>query len=295
MQQLVTGEAVAVDLRPARLPSRLLAGLIDAILQLLVFVVVGALAQQVGLSLSSAANSALTIVVVVLILIGLPVGFESLLRGRTPGKAALGLRVVRDDGGPIGFRQAFVRALAGAFLERPGITLFVGSLATMLLNDAGKRIGDLLAGTVVLQERVTQRGGPIAVMPLQLSSWAAQADLAGVTDGLALSVRQFLGRSAEFTDAAREEIGGRLVQSVLAAVSPPPPLGTPGWAVLSAVLAERRQRAEHRLATSPAAWGPTPAYGPPPVVPPAPEVPPLQPREQNRPPAIGPGGFVPPS
>ena len=45
-------------------------------------------------------------VLLVVTLIVYPVTFETLLRGRTPGKAAMGLRVVRDDGGPIGFRQA---------------------------------------------------------------------------------------------------------------------------------------------------------------------------------------------
>lgn len=249
MQQLVTGEAVALDLRPAAVPSRVIAGVIDAGLQLLLFLGGGALVGAIGQTASAAANAALTVLVVVIVLIGYPVAFETLLRGRTPGKAAMGLRVVRDDGGPIGFRQAFVRGLAGAFLERFGLTLFVGALATMLLNDRSKRIGDLLAGTVVLQERVAARGIGLAAMPPPLVGWAAQIDLSGLPNDLALSIRQFLARSPQLTDAAREDLGGRLVQAVLAVVSPPPPPGTPGWAVLSAVLAERRRREELRLAT----------------------------------------------
>jgi hypothetical protein len=205
------------------------------------------------------------------------------------------LRVVRDDGGPIGFRQAFVRGLAGGVLERPGVTLFVGGLVTMLLNDRSKRIGDLLAGTVVLQERVAVRGGTVAAMPPQLASWAAQTDLSGLSDELALSARQFLARSAQLTDQAREDLGGRLLQAVLATVTPPPPPGAPGWAVLSAVLAERRRREEARLSsatpTGPA-WGPAHVPNlPAPVAParPAPVVP------ADVPPAPGPGGFVAPS
>jgi uncharacterized RDD family membrane protein YckC len=162
---VVTGEAVALDLRTAALPSRVLAGLLDALLQLVLLVVLLGTVEAVAGSASEAAAAALSLVVVVAVLIAAPALFETLLRGRTPGKAAMGLRVVRDDGGPIGFRHAFVRALAGAFLERPGITLFVAGVITMLINRRSKRLGDLLAGTVVLQERVAARGGAVAVMP----------------------------------------------------------------------------------------------------------------------------------
>jgi uncharacterized RDD family membrane protein YckC len=292
----VTGEAVALDLRPAALPSRVVAGLVDAVLQLALLLAVGGLVEAVGADVSEAAGSAIGLVVFVLLTIGYPVAFEALLRGRTPGKAAVGLRVVRDDGGPIGFRHAFVRALAGAFLERPGITFFVAGLVTMLLNDRSKRIGDLLAGTVVLQERVAVRGGTVAAMPPPLAAWAAQTDLSGLSDELALSARQFLARSPQLTDQAREDLGGRLLHAVLATVAPPPPADAPGWAVLSAVLAERRRREETRLSSAVPAgptWGPAETPQPQPHVaaprPSAPVVP------ADRPPAPGPGGFVAPS
>ena len=281
MSQFVTGEAVALDLRPAALPSRVVAALIDAAGQFLVLLVVGGISTQVSFDLSEAAGQALGIVVLVLVLIVYPVTFETLLRGRTPGKAAMGLRVVRDDGGPIGFRQALVRGLAGAFLERPGITLFTLGVASSLLNEQGKRVGDLLAGTVVMRERVPVRGGAVAEMPPQLAGWAAGLELSGLTDGLALSVRQFVSRADQMTPTAREELGGRLVRAVTDAVGPAP-AGAPGWAVLSAVLAERRRRETERLASrqagSPVDPGSTtgrPAVGPPP--------------------STGPGGFVAPS
>ncbi len=287
MSQLVTGEAVALDLRPAALPSRVVAGMLDALLQLVLLGIVGGIATAVSLDVSSAAAAALGIVVLVLVLIVFPVLFETLSRGRTPGKAAMGLRVVRDDGGPIGFRQALVRGLAGAFLERPGITLFLGAVVTSLLNGQSKRIGDLLAGTVVLQERVAARGGTVAQMPPQLAGWAAGLDLQRLPDGLALSARQFLARADQLTDAAREDLGGRLVQAVSAAVGPPPP-GTPGWAVLAAVLAERRRRETERLAgrvtsATPHVVQPTPPH----VTRPAP------PRDAA-PPTSGTGGFAAP-
>ena len=245
--EFVTGEAVALDLRPAALPSRVVAGLVDASLQALVFLSLGVIIAATSLELSDAAAQALGIVLLVVTLIVYPVTFETLLRGRTPGKAAMGLRVVRDDGGPIAFRQALARGLAGAFLERPGITLFSGGVVCSLLNAKGKRIGDLLAGTVVLRERVAVRGGTVATMPPELADWAAGLDLSGLSNELALSVRQFVSRAGSLTPEARDQLGGQLVAAVGVAVGPAP-AGAPGWAVLAAVLAERRRRESERLA-----------------------------------------------
>ena len=271
--QVVTGEAVALDLRRAALPSRVVAGLVDGLLQLVLGLVVFGLAGAVGAGASEAAASALVILALVTTLIVYPVTFETLLRGRTPGKAVMGLRVVRDDGGPVGFRHALVRGLAGAFLERPGITLFTAAVVTSLLNPQDKRLGDLLAGTVVLQERVAVRGGPVVTMPPPLAAWAAGLDLSALPPDLALSARQFLARSAQLTPAAREQLGGQLVAAVTERVRPAPPPGTPGWAVLSAVLAERRRREELRLSAGTPGAAAAPQPPPPPPPPSAPEPP----------------------
>ncbi len=247
---LITGEAVALDLRPAALPSRLVAGAIDALLQAALLGALAVLAVASGTGTSSAGEAALTLVVLLAVLAGYPIAFESLLRGRTPGKAAMGLRVVRDDGGPVGFRQALVRGLTSTFVERPGITVFTGAVICMLLNDRSKRIGDLLAGTVVLQERVSTSIGPGTAAPPQLAAWASELDLAGLPDDLALSARSYLARAGELTEAARGELGGRLASAVAAVVTPPSPQGTPAWAYLSAVLAERSRRAAAGLAAT---------------------------------------------
>ena len=257
MTQLVTGEAVALDLRPAALPSRLVAAAIDAVAQGLILLILFLLLTAATPGSSTSAISAAGIVIVAGVLAGYPIAFEALWRGRTPGKAAMGLRVVRDDGGPIGFRQALFRGLAGLFLEKPGLTLFAGAVITSLLNTDSKRLGDLGAGTIVLQERIPTRVFAPAVMPPPLAGWAGTLDLSGLADNLALSVRSFLARAPDLTPQAREQLGDSLVRAVAAVVTPAAPPGTPGWAYLSAVLAERRGRAEHRLA--PAAHGTVPA------------------------------------
>jgi len=175
--QLVTGEAVALDVRTAGLASRMLAALLDALIQgallFALFVLVGAF----GGSGSGAALAALAVVSVVTAGLVYPVLFETLMRGRTPGKAALGLRVVRDDAGPISFRQAFVRGLIGFVVERPGLFFYAPAVITSLLNDSGKRLGDLLAGTVVIQERVIAPVAVVAQMPAPLAAWASTLDL----------------------------------------------------------------------------------------------------------------------
>lgn len=283
MSTLVTGEAVVLDVRTAALPSRMLAALLDGLIQLAlalaVFFTIGLFAGR-G---STAAVLAAVVVGGVAVGLGYPVMFETLMRGRTPGKAALGLRVVRTDAGPIGFRQAFVRGLVGLLMERPGITGFGAAVVSSLVDARGRRLGDLVAGTMVIQERVVAPGPPPLLMPPPLADWAATADLSALSDELAMAVRSFLARSGALTEAARADLGGRLSAAVASSVTPPPPPGTPEWAYLTAVLAERRRREELKRQPLPAT---------PPVTAPAPATPSAAAPE--RPPPT-PGGFAPPA
>jgi uncharacterized RDD family membrane protein YckC len=273
-EPIVTGEAVAVELRPAGVGSRAVAVAIDFLIQLGLLLLLVWLATSTGEATDSAAAAALVLTLLVAVVLGYPVGFESLWRGRTPGKAAMGLRVVRDDGGPIRFRHAFVRGLVGVVVDRPGLSSGLLALVPMLVTARSKRLGDLAAGTVVIQERVPARIPAPPPMPAPLAAWAAGLDLTGVTDDLALEVRQFLARSAQLAPWARDEMGARLHDELARRVGPAPP-GTPPWAYFSAVLAERRRREVARLSppTSPPA-GSTPAA---PVAPATASPPPAEP------------------
>lgn len=268
MTQLVTGEAVVLDLRTAGVPSRLLAALLDAVVQtvgyLLFFFLIGVTAPTA----SEAAIAGFVVLSMVLVMLGYPVLMETLAGGRTLGKMALGLRVVRDDGGPIRFRHALTRGLLGVFVEKPGFTFGFAALITALLNERGKRLGDLLAGTVVVQERVASARSDFVVMPPPLADWAATLDLSALSDDLAESARSYLGRWSSLTPTAQADLGGRLASAVAAVVTPPPPPNVPAWAYLSAVLAERRRRAGYGAVVAPVAPPSLAGYGtPPPTAP----------------------------
>jgi uncharacterized RDD family membrane protein YckC len=254
---LVSGEAVHLDIRVARPGSRALALLIDMISQLVVFLVLGflGLITLIGSGLADGALAGTAwVVVVVVTFVGHQAVWETFTQGRTPGKLVMGLRVVRDDGGPIKFRHAVVRALIAAAVEWPGLLMplvtWAASLITMATNPQSKRLGDLAAGTIVIHERSPATWGWIPVTPPPLAAWAATLDLTGLDDELALAVRHFLARSRELKEPFRTRLGMRLAGEVLAKTNPPPPPNTPGWAYLAAVLGERHRRTAARLSAA---------------------------------------------
>jgi uncharacterized RDD family membrane protein YckC len=246
VSDVVTGEAVRLDLPAATFASRAVSGALDLLVTAVLLVVTASLMVGAGSGLDEAAMRALVLLAVLAPTVGLPVLVETLTRGRTLGKAVMGLRTVRDDGGPIRFRHAVVRALVG-FVE---IYLLTGvpALLSSLLSSRGKRLGDVAAGTYVVRERGAVRAAPMAQMPPQLAAWAAATDLGRLPDGLALAVRQFLGRAPTMHPGARSAMGRDLARALSPHVSPAPPLGTHPEAFLSAVLAERRRRDLTRLA-----------------------------------------------
>jgi uncharacterized RDD family membrane protein YckC len=243
---MVTGEGVEVELPVAGVPVRAASGMID-LLVATVLLVLGVLASSWVFGVGSdAVARTVMIVLVVAVTVGLPAVVETLTRGRTLGKLALGLRVVRDDGGPITARHALTRALVG-WVEIY-LLLGAGALVAGLITPRAKRLGDIAAGTYVVSQRATMRLLPPPVMPPPLSQWAQGADLAALPPGTAVAIRQFLGRAGELTPASRQALGDSLYRAVLPHVSPPPPPGIHPEHVLAAVVADRRRRDAERIA-----------------------------------------------
>ncbi|WP_243639162.1 RDD family protein [Micromonospora sp. MW-13] len=253
---LVSGEAVALDVRAARIGSRVLALLLDLVAQagIAVFLVVclsaAVAALPAGLA-DAALSGALQTVGAVLVLVGYPTLWERFAGGRTPGKLVVGLRVVRADGGPVGLRQSLTRALVGVAVEWPGLVLpllsWVASVAVMLTDRRGRRLGDLVAGTMVVHTRVAAAWRPAPLLAPALAGWAYALDLTRLDDDLALAVRQYVTREHRFAEPARSRLAGALWTEVAAVTTPPPPAGVPVGMCLATVLAERHRRATHRL------------------------------------------------
>lgn len=286
---LVSGEGVRLALSPAGVGSRTIASIIDVAIQAAVLFLLVLLDLALIGAADDAAAGAVLIVEAVLVIAGYPIVLEWSTRGRTVGKICLGLRVVRDDGGPIAFRHALTRGLASLVLEKPGLAwplTTIAGLFTISLSRNDKRIGDMLAGTIVLDERATPQplATPFAWVPVPLQPWVLSLDMHRLDDQLALRLRQFVSRAHAMTPAAQHAIGLDLLQRVLAVTSPPPPPGAPIPALLSSVLAERRRRALAASQPAPQYQRPAPRYQPAPQQTPwaRPDAPLDQ---QNRPPA----------
>ncbi|MEV0035571.1 RDD family protein [Streptomyces sp. NPDC050804] len=256
MSELVTGDAVVLGLRPAKLPSRALALAIDLVVVWVVYLLVSfGLALATG-SLDDAAVAALAIVSFLLILVGGPIAVETLSHGRSLGKLACGLRVVRDDGGPIRFRHALVRGAMGVveILMSFGVIACIASL----VSARGRRIGDVFAGTLVVRERVP--AGRMAMVPPPppwLVGRFVELDLSAVPDELWLAIRQYLTRMGQLEADVSRSMAERLADDLAARTGAPAPEGVPAGAYLAAVVHERQARdARRAFGGSP---GPAPA------------------------------------
>ncbi|MFI5690171.1 RDD family protein [Streptomyces sp. NPDC051636] len=308
MSELVTGEAVALELRPARLPSRALAVLLDLVVAVIAYVAVVTAMVAATSSLDEAAQVALSIASFLLVLVGGPIAVETLSHGRSLGKLALGLRVVRDDGGPIRFRHALVRGAVG--MVEILMTFGVVACIASLVSARGRRLGDVFAGTLVVRERVpTGQGHFVPPPPPWLAGRFSGLDLSAVPDGLWLAVRQYLTRMQQLDPQVGWAMADRLAADLAARTGAPAPQGVPPAAYLAAVLNERQAREARRAFGGPVgsvgpgvgdapvfSAGMPGAYAPPapqPIAPPAhrpqpPVQPPLPPLHRPQPPVSQP-------
>ncbi|MFJ8825822.1 RDD family protein [Streptomyces sp. NPDC102467] len=307
MSELVTGEAVALELRPAKLPSRALAVLIDLVVAFVVYIVVTIAVVAATASLDDAAAAALSVALFLLVLVGIPIAVETFSHGRSLGKLACGLRVVRDDGGPIRFRHALVRGAVGVveILMTFGVVACIASL----VSARGRRVGDVFAGTLVVRERVPSgQAAFVPPPPPWLVGRFAQLDLSAVPEGLWLAVRQYLTRMGQLDPQVGWGMAGRLAADLAAHTGAPAPSDVPPAAFLAAVMHERQSREAQRAFGSVGQVGYPGAYGghgqpgvavPPPAAvfaPPAPvSAPPQGTYGGQVAPASGAGSFPPPA
>ncbi|MEU0833301.1 RDD family protein [Streptomyces sp. NPDC005969] len=246
MSELVTGDAVVLGLRPAKLPSRALALVIDLVVVWTVFILVSIGLTVATVTLDEAASAAIAVATFLLVLVGGPIAVETLSHGRSLGKLACGLRVVRDDGGPIRFRHALVRGAMG--VVEILMTLGVVASIASLVSARGRRLGDVFAGTLVVRERVPSgRGVAVPPPPPWMVGRFAGLDLSAVPDELWLAIRQYLTRMNQLDAEVGWSLATRLSGELAARTGVPVPEGVPAAAYLAGVVNERQARDAQRV------------------------------------------------
>lgn len=270
----------------AGLGSRILAAMIDLAIQGASLIMITlALFGLAGVGDGSATAGVVVLVMATsAILLGYPIVFESLWRGRTPGKAALGLRVVTTDGAPIRFRHAAVRG----FLTLVDFYLTSGAAAVLvvLFTRENQRLGDLAAGTLVLRQRTgAPPPAPVAFhIPAGYEAYAASLDLSRLTADDYGALRSFLLRAASLPSETRRPLAVQLATAVAGRTGQAPPPGIDPEALMACVAAVAQSRAS-RPAGDPGTGAGGEPEGPRPTPDPAPS--PTA--------APDPGGFAPPS
>ncbi|MDM4762712.1 RDD family protein [Galbitalea sp. SE-J8] len=244
--RLVTGEAVDLGVRPASFLLRAAGSLIDAVIYLGGYLLIALVItlNAPAFLIDDAVGRIVAIVLLVLALVVAPTAVEALSLGRSAGRLAVGVRIVRDDGGAIGFRHAFIRALVGLldfFSTLGGMAVLVG-----LLDERSRRLGDLIAGTYAQNERAPRHGNAAFGVPLELAAWAWTADVAALPDALSRRIAQFLEHAARLTPASRIRVAADLAREASAYVAPLPV--APDELFLAAVLVVRREREASALA-----------------------------------------------
>lgn len=245
VHELLSGEAVAIDVQPVGVVFRSLGAMIDIALSiavLLLFAWLGDWASALGV-LDEATSRILSIVMVVFCFVVLPCTIEVAMNGRSLGKLAIGGRVVRVDGGAATMRHAIIRSLTGVleiYMTLGGVAIVTGAF-----SPRSQRLGDLLAGTYCQRVRTKPLTVAPLVMPDQLQGWAEVADVALLPDRLGRRINQFFTHASSMEPAARLHVASNLLAETSPYVSPRPEAHPE--VALRAILAARRHREAQAL------------------------------------------------
>ena len=245
MSAAITSDEILVIETPERVPlhfalasigNRFIACAIDHTIQIVSLIVLIVLfafisdAADLGNQFLSTPKwvKALLVVIVFVVWDGYFVLFEWLWRGQTPGKRWLKLRVIREDGRPISFFEAIVRNLLRLFDIQPAIFYSVG-LISVFSTDRDQRVGDLVAGTVVVREREAEApafaevfASPVSDPALRRSFQPVQftADVNNLTEQEISVVESFLRRRWDLKDYPRQWMAWRVAMPILFKLRP---------------------------------------------------------------------------
>ena len=191
-----TPEGIALRLRAAGVAPRALAWLIDLGIRLGVFMV-----MAIVISLLGEAGQGLLLILMFMLMWVYPVVFELFMDGQTPGKRALGVRVVHANGTPVGFTASLIRNLMRTVDALPvGYAFGFASCAT---DRNARRLGDLVAGTLVVHADRRRHDDAIPVVPTFVPTQSLPADEQAV-------VVAFAERASQLTEARQIELANLL-------------------------------------------------------------------------------------
>jgi uncharacterized RDD family membrane protein YckC len=234
-----TPEHVELHFALASVGNRFLACAIDHSIQLLAIVAVALFASLAGgwlrgvsgrISASMAEGSlwvfALATLAVFVLFFGYFTIFETLWNGQTPGKRWLRLRVIQEDGRPITFFAALSRNLIRGADMMPTLILPFYSIGIISVFASGKsqRIGDLIAGTVVIKERSAEAPSFEEVFESEIIDSAMRrlalpveftADVLRISRIELEVVEAFLRRRTEIPDHPRQWLAWRIATPLI--------------------------------------------------------------------------------
>ena len=200
LQSIELAEGVAIHLRMAGPYVRVLAYLLDLLIRLGVLVVAGLLLQLMGFIFGFNVVQGLSMLLMFVLMFFYYIIFEAGKRGASPGKRIMGLRVVDTSGAPISFGQAFIRNMLRFADGLPPPFYGFGLLST-LLTKRFQRLGDLLANTVVIYDRLPKMH--IATLPPVLHSTAPGIPLSREEQAALAGFRE---RGGMWSEARRVEL-----------------------------------------------------------------------------------------
>ena len=220
-----TPELVVVSYTVAGVGSRIAAGLIDLVVCALALIGILILTVVLGARVrpdvgefatgSDAWAAAIVAFAQFAILWGYYVLSEGLFDGRTIGKRLLGLRVVRDGGYSVGFAASAVRNLMRIVDLQPVFTYLVG-IVGVAVSKSGKRLGDVVAGTIVVREALVRQ--PVARLEQPRDAAAAAPATALLTDAEYQLLDRWAARRASLDPERRialmRQVGARLVHVI---------------------------------------------------------------------------------
>ena len=230
---IATPDHVSLEFELAGPGSRFSAYVIDFICNVLLIIAIIFVAYLSGgvkllrlLARSSGGNASVSWVLAALVLIiflinwGYYVFFEALGRGSTPGKNRMGIRVIRQDGLPIGLREAALRNLVRAADMLPPPSYILGGLV-MHFDAQGRRLGDMVAGTYVVVEKFD-----LAAQGVSGAAWVKRVEAGRSRQGLTLPrgtisaqqlglIEQYLARSQELSEERRSQLVWQITEPLL--------------------------------------------------------------------------------